>query len=104
MQRKLFVVYEKGARSNRRFNYAIAVNHFDAKKSARCRQVFVVAELVVSGIQCNKMTTCNAKISHPADIYHKINNSKAVSWPKVHPRNLGYVISMQGLQPILDLY
>ena len=31
----------------------IAVNNFDAKKSARCSRMVVVTELVVSGTQCN---------------------------------------------------
>ena len=33
--------------------FNIAVNGLDAKKSARCRNAFVVAELVVSGTQCS---------------------------------------------------
>ena len=31
----------------------IALNNFDAKKSARCSRVLIVTELVVSGTQCN---------------------------------------------------
>ena len=34
--------------------FNIAVNDFDAKKSAHCSQVPVVNELVVSGTQCNQ--------------------------------------------------
>ena len=34
--------------------FNIAVNDFDAKKSAHCSQVLVVTELVVSGTQCNQ--------------------------------------------------
>ena len=32
--------------------FNIAVNDFDTKKSTCCKQVFVVSELVVSGTQC----------------------------------------------------
>ena len=32
--------------------FKIAVNDFDAKKSACCKQVLVVTEFVVSGTQC----------------------------------------------------
>ena len=48
MQRK--TALWEGAVSNQTFNFA--VNDFDAKASARCKQVFVVTDLVVSEIQC----------------------------------------------------
>ena len=35
--------------------FNIAVNNFDAKKSARCSRVLVVTELVISGTQCNNI-------------------------------------------------
>ena len=37
--------------------FNIAINDFNVKKSARYSQVFVVAELVTSGTQCNTETS-----------------------------------------------
>ena len=37
--------------------FNIAINDFDIKKSSRYSQMFVVAELVTSGTQCNTETS-----------------------------------------------
>ena len=52
MQKKLLVV-------TKLFN--IAVNYFDAKKSACYSRILVVTELVVSGIQCSIISLPRAR-------------------------------------------
>ena len=49
MQKKLLVIYKWVIIVTELFN--VAVNYFDAKKSASCSRVLVVTELVVSGTQ-----------------------------------------------------